>query len=149
MGLASITILLYSKPKFAFSVRVIVAALSFRFLLFSLFFLPRQEMRLPLVACSFLVLAAVLTCATGDDIAALKETLLKMCYANKKGTFASCCLASNNGQDITSVSSVPTCFGSLSAAEATGTIQRLFVSSAAHSFGMNLRSFPALSKARN
>ena len=79
-----------------------------------------------LSASSLLLLAAVLTCAAGDDLAALKDTLLNLCAKNGVGKFASCCLSSNNGQDITSVGSVPSCFGSVTV---TGdTVTELFVS---------------------
>ena len=75
---------------------------------------------------SFLLLSIVLACAAADDLGALKATLKKLCDANKEGPFASCCNSNNNGQDITSVSGLPSCLGSIDA-PSSGIIQQLFV----------------------
>ena len=72
-----------------------------------------------------LLLAAVLACAAADDLEALKATLLKLCGANTEGMFGSCCRAKNNGQDITAISSLSSCFGSTEMADSS-TIKNLF-----------------------
>ena len=84
---------------------------------------------------SLLVLATLLACAATEDLDldALKDTLLKLCNANTMGKFGSCCRASSNGQDITTVGSLPSCFGSAQATP-SGAITKLFVSIAIHSF---------------
>ena len=82
-------------------------------------------MTLSLLISSFLVLAAVLTCATADDLVALKATLQKLCYANKNGIYAACCTANNNGRDVKAINAIPACFGL--ATTTGGIITRLFV----------------------
>ena len=71
-------------------------------------------MKFSLYIFSFLVLAAVLACAAGDDLSALKTMLRKMCEANTAGAFRACCNSNNNGQDIKTVRSLPSCFGTAS-----------------------------------
>ena len=90
-------------------------------------------MKLSLLISSFLVLAAVLTCTAANDLAALKTTLQKLCDANKNRLYRSCCTSNNNGQDITSISSLPSCFGSLTASG--DTITKLFVPNSMCPFG--------------
>ena len=86
-------------------------------------------MRLSFASSSLLLLATVLACAAADDLAVLKTTLQKLCDANEDGKFGSCCRASNNGQDITAVKGIPTCFGSTTIT-AGSVVQKLFVSHA-------------------
>ena len=78
-------------------------------------------------ASFFLLLAAVLVCAAGDDLAALKATLQSLCNANTEGTYGSCCRVNNNGQSITSVRGIPICFGSTYVTSGS-VVQYLFVS---------------------
>ena len=82
-------------------------------------------MKLAFSLSSFLVLATVLACAAADDLATLKATLLSLCNANGNGAFGTCCLANNNGQDITAIKNLPSCFGETTAIG--GLIQKLFV----------------------
>ena len=82
-------------------------------------------MKLSLPISSFLLLAAVLICASGDYLASLKATLLKLCAANTEGEFGTCCSTNNNGQDVTSTSALPSCFGSTDTTE-SGAITKLF-----------------------
>ena len=86
-------------------------------------------MKLSHTLSPFLVLAAVLACAAADELAALKIVLLNLCTVNTAGTFGDCCVASNNGQDLTAVNALPTCFGSV-AVTTDGNIQKLFASNA-------------------
>ena len=58
------------------------------------------------VAAVLLFLANMGTCY---DIAALRETVGSLCAVNTEGIFASCCVASNNGQTITE-DNVKDCF---------------------------------------
>ena len=83
-------------------------------------------MRLCLTVSSFLAIATILCCAAADDLNALKDTLQKLCDANKNGEFGYCCTKNNNGQDITDIDALPSCFGRVSAT--SGTIQYLFAS---------------------
>ena len=82
-------------------------------------------MKLSLAISSFLALSAVLVCAAGDDLAALKTTLQILCDANTQGAFGTCCSNNNKGQDITAVDELPHCFGSTETAG--GFIQEMFV----------------------
>ena len=84
-------------------------------------------MRFSLLAASFLLLATVLACVAGDDLGALKKTLNKLCEANKDGAYGSCCGANNNGQSITTLTNIPSCFGTPSTTNSNG-IKILFVS---------------------
>ena len=90
-------------------------------------------MKLSLFITSFVVLAAVLNFAAADDLAALKTTLQILCDVNKGGAYGSCCASNNNGQDITTTSSLPNCFGTVTTSG--GIITKLFVPSSMHSFG--------------
>ena len=84
-------------------------------------------MKLSLLISSFLILAAVLTCAAADDLVALKATLQKLCSANQHGTYGACCAVNNNGQDISSIDGLSKCFGAVTAS--ANTITKLFVPS--------------------
>ena len=88
-------------------------------------------MPLSLPISSFLALVTVLACAAGDDLAALKETLQKLCDANKAGAYGTCCSENNDGQDIASIGALPTCLGSTYVYN--NFVQMLFVSSMARS----------------
>ena len=74
---------------------------------------------------SFLALAAVLTCATGGEVDALKGTLQKLCHANKDGAYGSCCASNNNGQNIKTIVELPSCFGG--ATTENGVIRKMLV----------------------
>ena len=76
-----------------------------------------------------LVFAAVLTligAAQDTQLNALKDTLFSLCSANKDGKFGACCIASNNGQDITKLTSIPSCFGTYSVSD--GNLVSMFAS---------------------
>ena len=78
---------------------------------------------------TFLALVAVLACAAGDDLVAFKATLQKLCEANKDGAYGTCCSKNNDGQNIASISALPTCLGSTYVSN--NLVQRLFVSNTA------------------
>ena len=84
-------------------------------------------MKLLSPAFALLFFATVLVCAAADDLEALKTTLLNLCTANTAHAFGSCCGSNNNGQDIPTITALPSCFGSVHTAD-SGAIQRLFVS---------------------
>ena len=90
-------------------------------------------MKLFLLISSFLALAMVLACAAADDLVALKTTLQSLCDANKDGAYGSCCGSNNDGQDITAISDLPNCFGTVKTS--AGTIMTLFVPTSMYSFG--------------
>ena len=89
-------------------------------------------MKLSLLMSSSLVLAAVLACAAADDLTALKTTLQSLCDANKGGIYGTCCAANNNGQDITSISALSSCFGAVTTN--SDAITKLFAPTSMRSF---------------
>ena len=84
-----------------------------------------QEMKLSLSISSFLVLAAVLACAAGDDLSGLGDVLEAMCRGNEWEKYYDCCKAHEKWLD-NMTDDVPACFGSVTVIN--GTIQKLFVS---------------------
>ena len=93
-----------------------------------------QEMKLSLSISSFLVLAAVLACAAGDDLSGLGDVLEAMCRGNEWEKYYDCCKAHEKWLD-NMTDDVPACFGSVTVIN--GTIQKLFVSNAMR-FPLNL-----------
>ena len=78
------------------------------------------------------------------DIAALQETVGSLCAVNTEGIFASCCVASNNGQAITE-GNIKDCFFSNIVAYSDGTIA-MFVDplvSCGHGSSSSTRHTPA------
>ena len=107
-------------------------------------------MKLSLTISSLLALATILACAAGqdNDLQALKDTLQALCTANKERAFGACCSYNNNGQDITTCGSIPSCFGMTSTAP-NGAILSLFASNAARSLSNELESHNASCQARD
>ena len=104
-------------------------------------------MKLTLALFFFVFLATVLARVAADDLAALKETLQKLCAANTERAFGTCCASNNNGQDITAIGILPSCFGSV--ATTSGYIDKLFASNVMRSFRTNLEIISVLCLKRN
>ena len=112
-------------------------------------FPSNQEMKFPVAVYSLLVLAMVLAWAAGNDLDALKATIQSLCTANKNGAFGTCCVDNNDGQEITEIRGLPSCFGTVQTATSFDEISALFVSGAACSFSMDLGIVLVTSKAKD